>query len=220
MQLYQPELAGASGGRLGPLYVTGPGLYRHRALLLLRDRNRLETTELFVSARLLALLLRPGAQIEGVDYHLADATLVDEAQRAASFMLVLPPLGNLTNPFYRVHPRRNDRIIAVEPELGALFPDVDFALCGFTGHALGVMAATSPERFIKVRRVLMDLWIARMRELLNRLPSCGVLIDPPAPDWLPRPSLNIMNVRRVAVDPQNLVASAGLLRQSLGARPF
>ena len=150
--------------------------------------------------------------------HLADPDLTLAAEDACAFVLVLPPLGNLSNPFYSVHPRRNDRFVAARPALKALFPEVDFAAIAFTGHALGTLAGTCPDRFAEVRKVLAALWATRMRLLLERLPVRGVLIDLPGPGWLPRPPIPGEGRRRVWIDPDDRDAGADVLRHRLGGR--
>ena len=171
-----------------------------------------------VTGRVLDRLLVPSAQVEGVDMHLGDPELAQRAEEARGFVLVLPPLGNLSNPFYSVHPRRNDRFVAARPALKALFPDVDFAAIAFTGHALGTLAGTCPDRFAEVRKILAALWVTRMRLLLERLPVKGVLIDLPSPGWLPRPPIPGEGRRRLAVNPEDRIAAAEALRFRLGGR--
>lgn len=218
MQHCQPDKAGVVRRSL-PLrsieISTGPP---HRAMMLLKSRGRFERGSKRVLRRALDRMIAPQAQIEGVDFHLTDPAVTRVAETAAEYVLVLPPLGNLSNPYYRVHPRRNDRFVAATPRLKALFPDVDFAACSFTGHALGLLAATSPERFIEVRRLLMRVWLARIQTLLARLPDTGVLIDLPSPAWLPKPPLVYSGARRVAIDPDDRVAGVEALGAALQLR--
>lgn len=161
-------------------------------------------------------MLVPSAQVEGVDFHLANRALAQAAGMASSFVLVLPPLGNLSNPLYSVHPRRNDRFVAARPGLKALYPDVDFAIFAFTGHALTTLAATCPERFTQVRQFLAAAWVARMRQLLDVLPARGALIDLPAPPWLPRPPIPGEGRRRLALDPDDRSRGVEALLSILG----
>lgn len=191
---------------------------RHRSLMLIGPRGpaRLAGS---LGRRVLDRLLAPSAQVEGVDLHLADTTLGERAALASGFVLVLPPVGNLTNPFFRVHPRRNDRFVAARPPLKALFPEVDFTAFAFTGHVLGTLAAVCPERFSLVRQELEAAWRLRMRLLLLHLPSKGVLIDLPAPEWLPRPALTGLGLRHLSLDPDDRAAGAEALRAALRTAP-
>lgn len=187
---------------------------RHRALMLIGPRgpDRMAGP---LGARALDRLLAPAAQVEGVDLHLADPALAGRARWAVAFALVLPPLGNLSNAFYRVHPRRNDRFLTARAPLKALFPEVDFAAFAFTGHALGSLAAVCPERFTLVRRGLVEAWVPRMRLLLEILPPRGVLIDLPAPDWLRRPVTAREGLRQIALDPEDRDEGLARLRAAL-----
>lgn len=187
-----PVLRGPAGADAG----------RHRALLLSKAQGLQRLGDRpGLAERVLERLLAPAAQIEGVDFHLGDPRLAVAAARAGAFALVLPPLGNLSTPFYSVHPRRNDRFLCARPPLKALFPEVDFAAFSFTGHALATLATLCPERFAEVRRVLVRDWCTRVRLLLDLLPVRGVLIDLPAPAWLRRPAIPGEGLRRLVLDP-------------------
>ena len=190
------------------------GAVRHRSLLLIGPRGAGRMTS-GVSRRVLDRLLAPSAQVEGVDLHLGDPSLTTAGAEAMGYALVMPPLGNLSNAFYTVHPRRNDRFVTARGPLKALFPEVDFAPFAFTGHALGTLAALCPERFCVLRQSLASVWTARMRLLIDRLPQRGVLIDLPAPAWLPRPAIPGEGRRRLALDPDDRAAGAEALRRAL-----
>lgn len=213
MQQFLPNL-GRGRAPAPPLPPRADGAVRHRSLLLI-GRHSLNRLEGALARRLLDRLLVPAAQVEGVDLHLGDPALAAHAAQAAGYVLVMPPLGNLTNAYYRVHPRRNDRFVAARPPLKALFPEVDFAPVAFTGHALSLLAATCPERFALVRQALVQAWTSRMRELLDLMPVRGVLIDLPTPAWLPRPVIPGEGRRRLAIDPDDRVQGAERLRAAM-----
>lgn len=214
MQHCLPNRLGGGADLVPPrpteIFVEG----RHHALLLIGDRGAGRLTAL-LSRRVLDRLLAPIAQVEGVDYHLYDPTLREAASQSKAFALVLPPLGNLSNPYYSVHPRRNDRFVTARPALKSLFPEVDFATMAFTGHVLGTLAATCPDRYTEVRRVISAAWVARMQELLRHLPVQGALIDLPAPSWLQRPLVPSEGRRRVAIDSDDRATGAETLRAVL-----
>ncbi|WP_068306883.1 DUF6473 family protein [Pararhodobacter sp. CCB-MM2] len=196
---------------LQPKRQVGP---QHKGLMLIgpRGTGRLRAA---VADRVLARLLAPTALVEGVDYHLGDALLLDRASRAQSVLMLLPSLGNLSNAFYRVHPRRNDRFVVARAPLRALFPEVDFALFTFTGHALGTLHATCPERFGLVRQALVEAWLLRMGILLDMLPQDGVLISTPAPSYLARPPVPTRNLTVLALRPEDRAGAAQALRHAL-----
>tara|TARA_R110002073_G_scaffold100197_10_gene228346 strand:- start:2670 stop:3329 length:660 start_codon:yes stop_codon:yes gene_type:complete len=217
MQHCQPNQFGGAAGQI-PLHTSDTAhTARHSALLLIGPRGTGRLTPRVVR-RVLDRLIAPRAQVEGVDFHLSDPALPDIACTAAGFALVLPPLGNLSNPYYAVHPRRNDRFLRALPALKALYPDVDFAPLTFTGHALGVLAHTCPERYALVRQALMQEWHARMHVLLGRLPVNGVLIDLPSAPWLLRPQISGLGTRQVFIDPDDRAAAATCLLDALTRR--
>ena len=51
----------------------------------------------------------------------------------------------LSNRFYSVHPRRNDRFLRASTVMQAIFNDVDFSDFTFTRHMLGALYELSPE---------------------------------------------------------------------------
>ncbi len=139
------------------------------------------------AARILRRVSSPEARIEGIDARLADPLVPERARKAACFVMLLPPVGNMSNPFYSVHPRRNDRFVAAHPPLRRLFPETDFAEFVFTGHLLGVLAATCDARFAVIARALRPLWLERLRLHLGLLPPRGVMLHLPAPHRIPLP---------------------------------
>lgn len=215
MQHCQPNRFGGAAGYVPPHMPDNCCSARHSALLLVGPRGpgRLSPP---VARRLLDRLIAPSAQVEGVDFHLADRALPELACTASAFALVLPPLGNLSNPYFAVHPRRNDRFLRANPSLKALFPEVDFAPMAFTGHVLGALAHTCPERYSLVRSTLVREWMLRMETLLSVLPIHGVLVDTPAPPWLRRPVLP--GQQRITLDPDDRAAGALALHAALTTR--
>ncbi|GHF68590.1 hypothetical protein GCM10017056_44670 [Seohaeicola zhoushanensis] len=117
-----------------------------------------------------------GTANAGVDAWLGDAALVRVAAAAEMALIQLPGAQMLSNPFYRVHPRRNDRFLEPLPALRALCPGVDFTEFTFVNHMLTALAATSPEGFAEVRAALQSAWTARMEELLGHFPRPPVLL--------------------------------------------
>jgi len=217
MQHYQPNRLCVGADMVPPRPTERLVEGRHSALLLIGDRGagRLSSQ---LARRVLDRLLAPAAQVEGVDYHLNDPSLLEQATQSKAFALVMPPVGNLSNRFYAVHPRRNDRFLTARPELKALFPEVDFATMAFTGHVLSTLAATCPERYAEVRRAITTAWVSRMQGLLRSLPSQGALIDLPTPSWQQRPLIPSEGRRRVFIDTDDRAAGAETLRAALVTR--
>jgi len=138
-----------------------------------------------------------GLRNAGPDVFACDRGLLRMAQSARAVVLQVPCAMNLSNPFYRVHPRRNDRFVAAMQPLRELYPDVDFTEFHFTRHLVQRLAAISPARFARLRTALQEAWVTRMTGLLqeiqppvvllwlaNHAPGCGegsaALCDDPA----------------------------------------
>lgn len=121
----------------------------------------------------------------GPDVYLNEPAVIDIARGAEAVVVQVMGAVNVTNAFYAVHPRRNDRFIAASPRLKALFRDVDFTDFNFTRHMLTTLETTSKERFEVVSADLRRVWTDRMQELLGQLANRTVLLwmadAPPGP---------------------------------------
>lgn len=132
-------------------------------------------------------VLNLGCINAGLDVFLQDSGVLDLAGEANLCILQITGAQNLSNRYYSVHPRRNDRFLAATPLLRALFRDVDFTEFSFTRHLLGTLRRKSIERMEVVAEELRAVWVARMKELLGRLRCPTVLLwmadsPPPSPD--------------------------------------
>ncbi len=112
----------------------------------------------------------------GVDVFATDPFLRDITSKAKATVLQITSPRNMSNRFYRVHPRRNDRFVEASPLLRAIFRDVDFAEFNFTNHMLKRLATTSPDRFEPVLEELRTAWVARMRLVLSQIPGKSILL--------------------------------------------
>jgi hypothetical protein len=112
----------------------------------------------------------------GPDFYLADPGTLAVAAGAQAAVIQVPGAEGLSNPFYTVHNRRNDRFLAATPALRRLFPEVDFADIHFTRHLLTVLSATDPVRFAVVRKALAATWLSRMELVLDHLPPLRLLL--------------------------------------------
>lgn len=117
-----------------------------------------------------------GSLNAGIDSFLHDGDLISIANTAEVTVMQVLGAQNLSNRFYRVHPRRNDRFLSASPMLQAIFPEVDFTEFNFNKHMLGRLLALSPERFDVVLNELQAAWLARMRLLADTVRSPIVLL--------------------------------------------
>lgn len=121
----------------------------------------------------------------GPDAYLGDPGALEVIAGARVAVLQVMGALNLSNRFYTVHPRRNDRFIAATPQLRALFRDVDFTEINFTRHLIRTLVKRGDDRFAPVAEELRNVWVARMTALLHILPPRRVLLwtadHPPLP---------------------------------------
>ena len=120
--------------------------------------------------------LNLGVPNAGVDSFLNDAATLDLAAEASLTVLQVMGAQNLSNRYYSVHPRRNDRFLGASQSMLSAFPDVDFTEFHFTNHMLGSLINEGTERFMLLLRELQDAWVARMKLLLDRIPGPKVLL--------------------------------------------
>jgi hypothetical protein len=112
----------------------------------------------------------------GVDAYLVDKSLVGICARSRVTVVQAMGAHNMSNRFYAVHPRRNDRFLRASPLLRTIFPEVDFTEFSFTRHMLGTLAQTAPEKFSMVRQELKDAWVGRMNTLTQQIDGKVVLL--------------------------------------------
>jgi hypothetical protein len=112
----------------------------------------------------------------GPDVFLNDPGVLELMAGAAVSVVQVIGAHNLTNRFYAVHPRRNDRFLRAEPELQALFPDVDFTEFHFTRHMLRTLRAAGGGRFAQVSAELRRVWVERMTRLVGAAGGKVVLL--------------------------------------------
>lgn len=128
----------------------------------------------------------------GPDVYLNDPEILAIADRAKVTVLQVLGATNLTNRFYAVHPRRNDRFLWPQPPLTSMYRDVDFTEFNFTRHMLLSLQAAGQDRFELVAEELRQAWVARMQALIGAISGPVLLLwlsdRPPGPRE-PRPDL-------------------------------
>ena len=104
----------------------------------------------------------------GVDAFVNDPTVMSICHDAEMTVVQVMGANFLSNRFYSVHPRRNDRFLRASTVMQAIFHDVDFSQFTFTRHMLGALYKLAPERFEVVVSELRAAWVARMRNMLGQ----------------------------------------------------
>lgn len=113
----------------------------------------------------------------GLDAFILDEGLMKILARAEVVVVQAMGAQNMSNRYYTVHPRRNDRFLKPSKQLARLYHEVDFSDFSFTRHMLSTLRRTSPQRFSLVVEELRAAWIARMQLLFSRLPGQRVLLS-------------------------------------------
>lgn len=140
----------------------------------------------------------------GVDVFVRDEEIMKVVAGAAHVVVQVMGAANLSNRFFTVHPRRNDRFVRHSAILGSLFPQVDFTDFAFTRHMLVRLLDADPLAFDHVRQELRAAWIARMRLLLGRIPCPKTLL------LIERPAIGPLGPEPLFIDPDMLHALDGL----------
>ncbi|MGB1234325.1 MAG: DUF6473 family protein, partial [Planktomarina sp.] len=98
--------------------------------------------------------------------------LLQPQDRVQSIVLETPGLLMQSNPFYDVHPYRNDRITRLKPLFLNVFPKVDELTLHFVGHLWHQCKTWHPEQAGRLVQMLRDTWLNTME---------GILLNCPAP---------------------------------------
>lgn len=134
----------------------------------------------------------------GIDAFAHDPFVVGATENAKITVVQVLGAQNMTNRFYAVHPRRNDRFVSASQMLQTIYREVDFADFHFNKHMLNRLMVVSPGRFEAVRAELQQAWLARMRLLLGQIKGKTILL------WLSdhAPASNgAMDVETLGSDP-------------------
>lgn len=107
-----------------------------------------------------------GCKNAGTDVFLNDEAVIEACRGARAVVVQITGAQNLSNRFYTVHPRRNDRFVRATPALLCLYPEVDFTEFNFTGHMLQSLHARAPDRFETLVEELKAVWQERMAALI------------------------------------------------------
>ncbi len=124
-----------------------------------------------------------GAMNAGIDVFLAESAIMEVCKSAETVVVQTLGAHNMSNRFYSVHSRRNDRFLKASVLLKSVYREVDFTEYSFTRHMLSALKKASVDRFETVEAELKTAWLARMALLLSRINCRKVLLhvaaDPP-----------------------------------------
>ena len=112
----------------------------------------------------------------GADVFLNEPVIIDACNHARVTVIQLLGAHNMSNRFYAVHPRRNDRFVRASQLMKTIFREVDFTEFHFTRHMLLSLKRRSPEKYAVLEVELKAAWVARMRQLLQKIAGRTVLL--------------------------------------------
>lgn len=112
----------------------------------------------------------------GADVFLNEPTIIDACSKSRLTVIQLLGAHNMSNRFYAVHPRRNDRFLRSSALMKTIFCEVDFTDFHFTRHMLLSLKRRSPEKYAILEIELKAAWVARMRLLLQKIVGRTVLL--------------------------------------------
>ncbi|MGB0798430.1 MAG: DUF6473 family protein, partial [Planktomarina sp.] len=105
----------------------------------------------------------------GLDFYLSSDKMIEMVNHARSAVIELPGAAHQSNPFFSVHPRRNDRVIRVSDALIDLFPNVDFVDIHFIRHLMVTLSTADHVAFQVVCDALRSTWQAKIAALLSKI---------------------------------------------------
>lgn len=117
-----------------------------------------------------------GLMNAGPDVFLNAPEVLDIASGAVLTVVQTVGAQNLSNSFYSVHPRRNDRFVRASSRLQNLYHEVDFTEFHFTRHMLQNLFQISPHRFVEIAVELQSTWAQRMVQLMRAIRGPTLLL--------------------------------------------
>jgi hypothetical protein len=102
------------------------------------------------------------AQHSGAGFYTEDDAIHEIIENAQVVFIEALSIVNQSNPFYRVHPRRNDRFVTAVGLLYDLFPETDFVECHFTKHLITKLITIDAALADIVFRTLRDQWLRNL----------------------------------------------------------
>lgn len=128
-----------------------------------------------------------GAINGGVDAFANDQCVLDICSHAKKTVVQVMGAQNMSNRFYSVHPRRNDRFLKPSGLMETVFREIDFSEFSFTRHLLSTIEVVAPDKFASIVHELQEAWVGRMTKLLQDIKSPKVLLwvsdHEPDADW-------------------------------------
>lgn len=157
--------------------------------------------------RLGTTCLNLGQLNAGIDVFAQDPFVLEASSKADVTVVQILGAANMTNRFYSVHPRRNDRFVEASSLLQTIYREVDFSEFHFNKHMLSSLRSTSEDRFDTVLQELRAAWLARMKLMLRQIKGKTVLL------WLSTRAVDDAAVSAQGLGPDPLFVSRDMIEE-------
>ncbi|WP_298258473.1 DUF6473 family protein [uncultured Litoreibacter sp.] len=144
----------------------------------------------------------------GVDAFVHDPSLMGLCSKAKTTVIQVMGAQNMSNRYYMVHARRNDRFLKASALLMSIYREVDFSEFSFTRHMLTTLKGISAQRFAAIEMELRTAWIARMELMIRQINGRCILL------WLREPQPELSSA--VDLGPEPLFLDAPLVGRLSG----
>ncbi len=105
----------------------------------------------------------------GLDIFSNDQTVLNICSQAQATVLQVPSTHSISNRYYKVHPRRNDRFLEATPLLRSLFPKFNAHAYDFIKDMLAALKDESEHKFELIQQELQECWVAHMISLSEQI---------------------------------------------------
>lgn len=150
------------------------------SLTLVAVRRMENTSRFFLLTRLKRRLGKPwvnlGVMQAGLTATADSPDILPVTSNARMTLVQILDAQNMPNPFYSVHPRRNDRFVSASVTVQRLFPSVDFTGSHVTGHLLGALADTAQSALQSVVSELKIAWVSRLKMIVKSISGDTALL--------------------------------------------
>ena len=112
----------------------------------------------------------------GIDAFVHDPSLLGLCSKSQVTIIQAMGAQNMSNRYYMVHARRNDRFLKASALLKSIYREIDFSEFSFTRHMLTALKTASPQRFAAIEMELRTAWVARMELMLRQIDGRCILL--------------------------------------------
>ncbi len=117
-----------------------------------------------------------GCRKGGIDAYLSNPSLIDLCSMGEVTVIEVTGAQNMSNRFYSVDPRRNNRFLRASKIMKSIFFEFDFANLETTEQMLSLIACDAADRMPLLKQEIQTAWVARMRSLVRAIDGPVILL--------------------------------------------